>query len=84
MQNPIPIPITNDLVVAQASPRAGSSAASITLPTTSEMPPITAARRYEVGTMSRPAITAAKVQLTEPAARAIPPANTLCPIAPWT
>ena len=45
LQNPIPIPITNDPVVAQASPRAGSSAASITLPAISDEPPITAARR---------------------------------------
>jgi hypothetical protein len=37
-----------------------------------------------VRTISRPATTLAKAQLIELAASAIPPDNTLSPIAPWT
>src|SRR5271166_5128738 len=82
LQNPIPIPTTKEPVAAQASARPGSSAASNKLPATTEKPPITAAKRYDVRTIKRPAAKLANAQLIELAPSTNPADRTLPPIAP--
>src|SRR6516225_239511 len=79
LQNPIPIPITKDPVAAKARGHPGSSAITNKLPATTDRPPITATRRYEVRIINRPAAKLAKAQLielapsTSPADRTLPP-----------
>jgi hypothetical protein len=82
LQNPIPIPITKEPVAAQASALPGSSVTSNKLPATTDRPPMTATRRYDVRTINRPAAKLAKAQLIELAPSTSPPDRTLPPITP--
>src|ERR1700747_2896467 len=70
LQKPMPTPRMKAPLPAQKRPLAGVSRISMMLPTTRQMPPIDADRRYEVRIIKRPAAMLAKAQLTDDAATA--------------
>ena len=80
----MPVPISNDPITAHSRLLAGPRVASTQAPAIRQTPPITAACRYEVRIINRPAARLAKVQLTDAAPSAIPAAVGLRPIAPCT
>ena len=84
LQKPMPMPIRKAPAPAQTGPELGCIRISTTFPASSESPPITAAARYEVRTMTWPAIALAKVQPSDITVSAKPATSGLRPMAPCT